>query len=166
MEKVIHPKQSDIQVGKLVGCGRFINSVFLFNLPDNGRRQLDKLLQIKSLQQDKAIHPGSLIGPNKMNAKQIQPTDPKKTKKVSKYAKQVLSEWFLAHVDNPYANRDERHKISVATGLTDHQIKVWLTNARIRKRSLIPNGIPHYSRGPLRSEDPKKENPPKTAPKA
>eukprot|EP01017_Pseudomicrothorax_dubius_P038983 TRINITY_DN5925_c0_g1_i1.p1 TRINITY_DN5925_c0_g1~~TRINITY_DN5925_c0_g1_i1.p1 ORF type:complete len:654 (+),score=123.91 TRINITY_DN5925_c0_g1_i1:47-1963(+) len=56
--------------------------------------------------------------------------------KLPKKATEILKNWFLQNIHNPYPNSDVKEYLSKATGLNKKQIQNWFTNSR--KRYLEP----------------------------
>ena len=134
-------------IGQMIGCGRPLKGPFIFNRSGDNRPPIPQPQQIirplipqvnQNQQQNQSDSDDDNI---EIPESEGQPhAVPKKSNpRLSKYSKQILMQWFLAHKTNPYANRDEGRILMTRTGLTERQIKVWLTNARIRMRSLLPN---------------------------
>ena len=47
-----------------------------------------------------------------------------------KQATNILKEWFLANIDNPYPNYAAKEELCSQTGLTKKQVQTWFTNSR------------------------------------
>jgi Homeobox KN domain len=50
--------------------------------------------------------------------------------KLPKKATDILKNWFLVNIQNPYPNYEAKEVLSKATGLTKKQIQNWFTNSR------------------------------------
>jgi hypothetical protein len=50
--------------------------------------------------------------------------------KLPKRATDILKNWFLANIQNPYPNYDAKEALSKVTGLSKKQIQNWFTNSR------------------------------------
>lgn len=59
----------------------------------------------------------------------------KRTKKpkFSEYDVRVFTDWYNAHLDNPYPSKQEKEMMARLTGLTKYQVSRWFCNARTRK---------------------------------
>lgn len=54
-------------------------------------------------------------------------------KQFSHTATQMLREWFIDHLDDPYPFQEEKKFLASRTGLTQKQITNWFINQRMRK---------------------------------
>lgn len=50
--------------------------------------------------------------------------------KLPKKATDVLKNWFLGNIQNPYPSHEAKEMLSKMTGLTRKQIQNWFTNSR------------------------------------
>ena len=58
----------------------------------------------------------------------------KKNRKYSKDQTQILHAKYL---QKPYVNREEMHQLSIETGLSMLQVKIWFQNRRLKDRKRI-----------------------------
>jgi len=77
---------------------------------------------------------------NEQNQADKQGQKPKKSKaatfksKLPKKATDVLKNWFLNNIQNPYPSHEAKETLSKMTALTRKQIQNWFTNSRkVRK---------------------------------
>ena len=68
----------------------------------------------------------------------------KKRANYSPEIKKILDDFFIENIYNPYPGKVDIKKLSERTGLTDKQIRVYMTNARMRK--ITPNGRIHKNK--------------------
>jgi len=50
--------------------------------------------------------------------------------KLPKKATDILKNWFLNNIQNPYPSHEAKEMLSKMTGLTRKQIQNWFTNSR------------------------------------
>ena len=70
---------------------------------------------------------------------------PTRTSRFSTKTKQVLETWYVKHLNKPYAGSDAK-KIAKKAGITEEQVKKWLSNRRTRDkntRSRKPDSAAH-----------------------
>lgn len=56
----------------------------------------------------------------------------RKREYLSAEAKQIMMEWILARLDNPYPSKEEKEDLARLTGLSVSQVQYWFVNARRR----------------------------------
>lgn len=49
----------------------------------------------------------------------------KKTKKMAKYASNILKEWFTEHIEDPYPSKEEKIMLASKTNLTLRQVNIF-----------------------------------------
>lgn len=148
MELLTKPNSPGAVVGQMIGCGRFFTSAFLFNLPPQAARQQQIQISQDTIQEQSAnkTSPSKTKTANDEDAPVTKHTTRKsKSKRVGKHSddnKAILMQWLIYHKDLPYATKADRQYLMQQTGLSEQQIKTWLTNARIRHRNII-GCVPH-----------------------
>jgi hypothetical protein len=61
--------------------------------------------------------------------------------KLPKSATDILKQWFLNNVSNPYPSQEAKETLSNMTGLTKKQIQNWFTNSRKRFLEPLKKGL-------------------------
>ncbi len=56
-----------------------------------------------------------------------------KKRKFDQTTTETLSQWLLAHHNNPYPTKEEKHDLCLETGLSSEQLNNWFSNTRRRK---------------------------------
>jgi hypothetical protein len=46
----------------------------------------------------------------------------------------AVKDWYLAHATSPYPSPDEVQELAMSSGLTEHQVKICLSNLRARSK--------------------------------
>lgn len=136
-------------IGKMVGCGRLFTSTFLFNRSNEPVSvQTEENVPEISIQTKPNVFPEPIIKnpPAKKagDAEEKNTTKASRSKNFDEFSKGILMDWLIQHKDKPYASITQRRELSKLTGLSEKQIKTWLTNARIRQRTLL-GGVPELA---------------------
>lgn len=89
---------------------------------------------------------------------------PKTRTNFTQQQRQLLDKFFFEHIDHPYVEHKDLEKLERETNLTKRQIRVFMTNARMRKypkyrgvarsRTGIPGPIPHVAKNQVQYAPP------------
>lgn len=58
----------------------------------------------------------------------------KKRRQLSKQATEILTNWFYAHINDPYPTEEEKQMLAAKCVLSINQINNWFGNKRIRNK--------------------------------
>jgi len=56
-----------------------------------------------------------------------------RNKHLPRHKKDILFQWFMSHLDNPYPTKCEKLQLARQTELDERQIDTWFTNMRLRR---------------------------------
>ncbi|CAB9522545.1 Homeobox protein PKNOX1 [Seminavis robusta] len=93
------------------------------------QHELDRCQQQIALQSNEAAPP-----PKKKKKTTIKSNKEAIAIKYSKWQTDILMQWMIEHIDNPFPDQDEVHELMHQTNLTYSQVINWTTNVRKRNR--------------------------------
>ena len=94
----------------------------------------------KEKEEEKEIYDSSPVF--QIQIKQLKTSSSKR--KFPKEAREIIFDWLCKHIDKPYPSTSEYKKLEAKTGLSEKQIRIFLTNHRSRFLGLHPKGGKDY----------------------
>eukprot|EP00698_Gefionella_okellyi_P002847 TRINITY_DN12715_c0_g1_i1.p1 TRINITY_DN12715_c0_g1~~TRINITY_DN12715_c0_g1_i1.p1 ORF type:complete len:330 (+),score=35.96 TRINITY_DN12715_c0_g1_i1:2-991(+) len=76
-----------------------------------------------------------------VTAAEAEDLDDKRRRSLGKRATEILSNWFFAHVADPYPSEEEKAKLCQECGMTVNQVNNWFGNKRMRYKRRVLNPL-------------------------